>query len=231
MMRVGSSRRASRNGGGSPLRVIAGLRPAAYYRWGIGIAVAGQGVASWGDVMSGFNRDLLQGTDGARPPLQSDNSILFNGTDEFLSVAWVNAQPITAYLLFKQISWTATDNILDFNNGGTGNFVQAGTTPEIRMNFGSALSGQTLTLDTYGAACGVANGASSSFQINNATPTTGDAGALTADIITLGGAGSGGSNFSNIQAKELILFAAAHDAPSRGRVIRAGGKMTQTPIF
>jgi hypothetical protein len=211
----------TRGGGGAGL--ILSLTPAAWFRYGVGITVTGQGVSQWDD-QSGNARHLKQGTDGARPTLNADGSILFNGSDEFLKCdAFTLNQPETVYILFKQVTWTGGDYVYD-GNGSNGMAVyQTTATPNLYQFAGGAVNANaitTLAVDTYGVLASVFNGASSLNQLNNDSPVSGeDVGANNAGGFTLGSNGAGNGGWSNIQVKEAILYSAAHDATTRARVI------------
>lgn len=198
---------------------VQGLSPAAWYKYGVGITVTGAGVSTWAD-QSGNGRDLLQGTDTNRPALQADNSILFDGTDNYLqSSGFTLNQPETVYLLMKQVTWTSADFICD-GVAASMQITQNGTTPTLRLFAGSLVAPNTeLAVDAYGVVAAVFSGASSLLQINNGTPTTGNAGAQNAGGFTLGATRTP-SAYSNIQVKEAIVFPAAHDADVRAGVIR-----------
>lgn len=207
---------------GGPPEPITALTPVAWYRYGVGITVTGQGVSTWAD-QSGNGRDLLQATDGARPPLQSDNSILFNGTDEFLQTAgFIYSQPVTTYILFKQVTWSGDDYVFDGVSVASNVLLQnsATATPDLVIFAGTAVvsNNSALALNTYGVSAAVFNGASSLLQINTTIGATGNAGASNAAGLTLGGRADS-TRFSNIQVKEFIGFAAAHDAATRTAVI------------
>lgn len=205
---------------GGPPEPITALTPAAWYRYGVGIEVTGSGVSKWPD-QSGNGRDLLQGTDAARPALQSDNSILFDGGAHFLKCStFTFAQPETIYALYRQVTWTLTDTIFDGNTSNTGAVRQSSVTPQLEINAGAAqvATNANLAVNTYGVMAVVFNGASSLLQINNTTATTGSPGTASMSGFTLGARGDS-TQFSNIQVKEVILFAAAHDAATRTAVI------------
>lgn len=210
----------NRRGGQNSSAFVRGLNPAAWFRFNTGITVTGAGVSAWAD-QSGNARDLLQGTDAARPPKQADGSILFDGVAQFLKCgSFTLNQPETVYLLFKQVAWTLNARISDGNANGTGSIDQSPATPQLVINAGSAVATNgNLAVGAYGVAAAVFNGASSSLRINNTAETTGNAGAANMSGFTVGGAASGVA-FSNIQVKEVVLFAAAHDAATRQRVIR-----------
>lgn len=215
-----SINRLNSGGRASLASFVRGLGPAAWFRYGVGITSALGAVSQWAD-QSGNARHLLQATATNQPTLEADNSITFDGVDNFMKCdPFTLAQPFTIYWLLKQITWTSSDCIFDGNTALTGAMLQSGTTPALRL-FGSAGVGNNtnLALDTYGVVVGVGNGASSLTQINNTAPVTGDMGTGDPGGHTLGARGNA-STFANIQAKEGILYAAAHDAATRSRVIR-----------
>lgn len=196
--------------------------PAAWFQFNTGITVTGQGVSQWDD-QSGNGRHLKQGTDGARPALQADGSILFNGTDEYLKCdAFTLVQPETVYILGTHVTWTGASqgHWCDGEANNSMAIWDEGTTPEIDAFAGSRVGrNANLAVDTYGVVVAVFNGASSVLQVNNTTPVAGDCGAADAGGFTLGASGNGGAP-SNIQAKESIIFPAAHGAATRARIIR-----------
>lgn len=208
-------------GGQSLAAFVRGLGPAAWFRYGVGITSAGGLVSAWAD-QSGNGRDLLQATDTNKPTLEADGSITFDGVDNVLKCAsFTLEQPETVYFLGKQVTWTIGDFLLDGDSSTTGAIPQTPTTPRLRINAGAdAATNADLAVDTYGVVVAVFNGASSLLQVNNGTPATGDPGAGDMGGFTLGANGSGAADFSNINAKEVILYASAHDAVTRRRVIR-----------
>jgi hypothetical protein len=211
-------------GGGA--NVIAGLSPAAWFRFGQGITVTGAGVSQWDD-QSGNARHLKQATDANRPPLQADGSILFDGVADFLKCdAFTLNQPETIYLLAKQVTWTDLDRIFDGNASDSGRMLQLTATPASAIFAGTTnVSTQgTWTLDTYMVVTVQFNGASSFAYVNGAAPSLGNAGASNMGGFTLGAA-AGAGNPSNIQVKEVLLFPVAHDATTRLQVERYLGAM------
>ena len=197
------------------------LDPVAWFRFNVGITETGQGVSTWAD-QSGEGNDLLQATDGARPPKQSDGSILFNGTDEYLKCgAFTLNQPETVYMLGRQVTWVDGNTVWDGNAGNDMRLFNADQNPTIYLYAGAQAAGNSdFTVNTYAVACAVYNGASSVLQINNNASTTGNAGAANGSGFTLGAFGNGATAFSNIQVKEVILFPVAHDAATRLHQIR-----------
>jgi len=157
------------------------MSPAAMFRYGIGITVTGAGVSQWND-MSGNARHLLQGTDANRPALQADGSILFDGVDNALATgAFTYDQPLTIYLLGRQITWTGGDKVFDSPSRML--LGQDGSTPEVAIFAGAAIDvavNSGWVLNAYAALCVVYNGASSLIRVNNNAPTTGDTASIDA---------------------------------------------------
>jgi hypothetical protein len=205
--------------------IVAGLSPAAWFRFNLGIT--GNPVSQWNDA-SGNARHLKQVTATNQPALQGDGSILFDGIDNYMKCdAFTLNQPATFYILGRQVTWTDVDCFCDGDAGASQLIQQSGATPAIRLFAGLGVASNTnLAVNTYGVVAAVFNGASSLLQINNTTPTTGDPGAANAGGFTLGSTGTAGAP-SNIQVKEVVIFAAAHDATTRAAVIgylsRVGG--------
>ena len=155
----------------------------------------------------------------AQPTIASDSSYAFDGIGQYLKcTAFTLNQPETVYILGQQVSWTANDHICDGNTANSGAIAQTNTTPELSLNAGSATASNTgLAAGVYGVVVAVFNGASSILQVNNTTTATGNAGAGNMGGFTLG-ATANATQFGNIQVKEVIVFADAHDATTRGRV-------------
>lgn len=204
---------------GGGLNPIPALGPAAYFKFNTGIIVTGSGVSQWSD-QSGNGRHLLQGTDAARPALQADGSILFDGVAQFLKCgAFTLNQPETVYVRGKHATWTINERIFDGNTSASGFLFQSTSTPGLAVSSGSASSVlNDLALGAYGTVCALFNGASSIFRANN-SETSGNFGAANMSGFTLGSNGTGAALFSNIQIKEVAIFAAAHDAATRAAVI------------
>lgn len=200
---------------------VAGMleAPAAAFMYGMGITQVGGFVSQWDD-QSGNARHLKQATATNQPAVQSDNSILFDGVDNYLKCdAFTLAQPETVYLLFKQVTWTLNDVLFDGNTLSSGRMLQSATTPRIRILGSSATSEDAnLAVNTYGAVASVFNGATSLTHVNLSTPVTGNVGTGDMSGFTLGANGTP-SVFGHIQVKEALIYADAHDATQRARVI------------
>jgi hypothetical protein len=203
---------------------IAALLPVAWYQYGVGISFSDGFVDAWAD-QSVNGRHLLPITPANRPSLSQDNSLLFNGANQYLkTAAFTLNQPETVYILGRQVTWTTNDRFCDGNAASSGSIRQgaggAGSSPQIAITAGSNVATNSgLVLNTYGVICAIFNGASSSLQINNGAATTGNAGAENMGGFTLGATGAGAS-FGNVQIKEVIIFSSAHDADTRTAVSR-----------
>jgi hypothetical protein len=202
------------------LQFIASLSPAAWFRLGQGITEASAAVSQWNDA-SGNARHLKQATGAAQPAVQADGSILFDGTSDYLKCdAFTLDQPFTIYALMKAVTWTSNDRFWDGNTFNTTPAFQGGLTPQWAIFAGSATIGTNanLAVDTYGVIQAVYNGASSLTQVNLTAAVTGSPGANAAAGFTLGANATPG-NWGNIQVKEVIICAAAHDDATRARVV------------
>lgn len=190
-------------------------------RFNQGITVTGSGVSQWDDV-SGEGNHLKQGTDANRMTLEADGSILGNGVDQYLVTdAFTElTQPNTIYLLFKQVSWTNSDNVYDGISGTKRHALfQTNASPQLKINAGGSIASAIApAIGAYAVVSSVYDNTSSILQLNNNTPVTGTAGTNGLTGITLG-AKNDATQFSNIQVKEMILYDAAHDAATRLQVI------------
>ena len=202
------------------LQAVVALNPQAWFRYGLGITVTGAGVSTWAD-QSGNGRDLLQGTDAARPTLQADGSILCDGIAQFIKcVGFTFNQPETVYVVFKAITFTDGDTIFDGNAGNDLRLFQVNPEPNLAGFAGSQFgTGAGPVTGVYGVVCAVYNGASSLVRVNNEAPVSGDSGAANGSGFTLGAFGNGATAWSNIQVKEVILFATAHTTTQQDQVM------------
>lgn len=199
------------------------LDPVAWFRFNIGITETGQGVSTWAD-QSGEGNDLLQGTDGARPAKQSDGSILFNGTDEYLKCgAFTFSQPETVYLLARRVTATTDDIVFDGNANDSMTMYEPNSATPNRVDLFAGTGGPNSSawvVNTYAAVCAVFSGADSIIQVNSTTSSAVTVGVANAGGFTLASHGGVAERFANLQAKEVILFPVAHDAATRLHMIR-----------
>lgn len=179
----------------------------AWYKFRQGITAVNGACSRWEDATNQL-RPLLQATASARPTVQSDGSLLFDGAAQYMQASFTLAQPCTFALAFTQLTWTTTDIILD---GSTADMkvTQTGSTPALQANAGSSLTGDSsIALTARGVLIFYANGTSSRYTaLGGAAPvaTTGDAGANSPGGITIGASRAAG-NFSNISVREIGVY-------------------------
>lgn len=197
-----------------------GLAPAAWFRQGVGITVTGSGVSQWDD-LSGNGRHLLQGTDSARPALQADGSVLFNGTSHYLKCnAFTLDQPTCVLMVVKQVSWSVSDVLCDGNASNTNGLYQRTSTPRIQQYAGSAFGTENagLALGSVGVIASVANGAASWLRVNNGATIVSSIGTANAGGFTVG-ARADGLAPSNIQVYETVIFPIAPSTAQLDRLV------------
>jgi hypothetical protein len=221
----------TRAGGAFGAAQVLALQPAAWYRFNSGVTVTGSGVSQWNDA-SGNGRNLTQGTDANRPPLQASGAILFDGAAQFLRTAsFTINQPGTVYWLAKQVSWVASEKLFDgFTPGGRWIVQQkaAGASPQLTIFAGTEVATNSdLVIGSYGVVCAVYNGASSVLQINSGTPVTGDAGAnnLTGGFTLCADNAAVPTVFANFEVREGIFFSTAHASATRAKIVTYLGRL------
>jgi len=206
--------------GPSPVVRIRNMRPIAWYQFGRGITSSGGLVSRWKDQGTGAH-DLIQATGAAQPALQTDGSILFDGTASVMqTVTFTLAQPTMVYMLFKAVTFTNGDVLCDGFTVTSGQFLQDTTTPKISLSAGTtAVGNTTFTLNTYSVGSAQFNGASSTFSRNKeASAAAATVGTTAMAGFTLGADGTP-ANFGNVQVKEVIIFPIAHTATQQLQVI------------
>ncbi len=206
--------------GPSPVVRIRNMRPIAWYPYMRGITSSAGLVSRWKDFGTGAH-DLIQATGANQPALQTDGSVLFDGSASFMqTVTFTLAQPTMIYMLFRAITFTDTDVICDGFTVTSGQFLQDTTTPKISLSAGTtAVGNTTFTLNAYSVATAQFNGAASTFSRNKeASAAAATVGTTAMAGFTLGANGSG-SAFANIQVKEVIIFPIAHQQTQQLQVI------------
>lgn len=200
---------------------IRSLSPAAWFMRGVGQTVTGSGVSQWDDV-SGNARHLLQGTDAARPALQADGSVLFNGTSHFLKCdAFTLNQPAWVTLVMRQVTWTSGDVLFDGDGVAGGACQQTTSTPRISISAGSSAAEiATVTLNVKAVVAAVFNGGSSRLVRNLDVASSGNAGTNNMGGFTLGAIGGGAAAWSNIEVHEVVIIPIAPSTAQRERVVR-----------
>ena len=160
---------------------------------------------------------------GAKPAQIVDrSSLLFDGTAHFMAAAFTLNQPETAYLVGKQVTWTLNDYLMDGAAAGdTAAIIQSATTPRLKAYAGAfSTENADMAVGSRAVVCASFNGASGVLRVNNGTEVVGNFGAANAGGITLG-ARYAGTQLSNIQVYEALIYSVAHDAATRANIIRA----------
>lgn len=202
-------------GGGAPLVNPVQTNIVAEWIEGQGLTLAGALVTQWDDA-SGLAHHYTQ-TGAERPDLQGDNSILFNGTADYLKAVFAQAQPTTTYMVVKQVTSTNGDRI---TNGGDQDIGIKQTAVSGQISFvNNTAANSDWPLDTYAVITVVLNGASSAIRVNTGTATTGNAGATAPGGDTIGAAYTGGAPAS-IQVKtRRLVYSVAHDGTTQDLII------------
>jgi hypothetical protein len=192
----------------------------AWYRKGVGITSAANAVSNWADQSGLGSRDLSQATAAAKPTLQGDGTILWNGTSNFLKTAsFALANPCTIYLRMKQVTWASGNYVFDGNGVNSGVMAQVGVTPQLELYNGTFVSPNTaVAVGSWTSVAAQFNGLSSLIDANGTISANGDTGIATLSGLTVGASGAGTGQFSNIQVAEIIVYNVAHTALQRSAV-------------
>jgi hypothetical protein len=206
----------TRSGGRFGPAQILQLAPAAWYRLGLGITTA-TGVSAWAD-QSGNGRNAVQATGSLQPIQQADGSLLFDGVDDFLKpTAFTLNQPVSAYILYKSITWTLNDRVYDGNASNLMALVQNPSTPQVLAFAGATGIGVSPAVGSLCVVSAVFNNTNSVIQLNQNAPVTGTVGTNNPAGVTLGAQPAG--NFGNVQIYEFIVFPTAHDSATIRKVV------------
>lgn len=169
------------------------------------VTSAGQAVARIDD-RSGNGNHLVQATAAARPLYQVDSNgkayLLFDGIDDWLGVAFgaSMSMPWDRITAIRQVGWTLNRRIFgNRSGGGTGQVLQSGTTPRIRLSDGTAgPENAGLAVGANGVVTERHISGASQLAINNQGYVTGNSGSTATNGLVVGG-GAGGTNLSNIR--------------------------------
>lgn len=154
--------------------------------------------------LTGNTRHLVPVSDGARPTLRQSSGVTyleFNGTNSNARMTMTLAQPMTRVSLLQQISWSASDQILDGGSIDSCRVYQSGSSPTflVRSVSGIITPSPMPAIGAWFVLTEVFNGASSKVKINNGSYVTGTLGGTAPNGFTVGGRGDGaGTVYSNI---------------------------------
>ena len=214
--------RASKKRGVAPIDPATLTNLRGWWKADTGITIA-TGVSQWDD-QSGNGNNLLQAVGASQPTVTAAAinglpCITFNGSSHNMTAAFALTQPVTIFMVARQVTWTTTRNFHDGITAADSMLLsQLTTTPNLRIFAGTSLTGaNTLALNTFGMITEIFNGASSEIRITDSTPISGNAGAAAPGGITLGSRQTS-TAFANIGVAELIVMNAVATAAERAGV-------------
>lgn len=173
------------------------------------------GVSQWQDI-SGSGWHLAQATGTAQPAFSEATGVSFDGTSDFLrnnSVA-VSA-PWTIYIV-ANITYAQFSTFFYFNELGSDRLYSM-MPDEVNPTMELGSIAQNYVTNTWYVWTITMDGANSSIQLNDGTPTV--ASYTNAAIDLLSFASFEGSNWGNLRIKEVIGRAGADTAPNKSAVI------------
>jgi len=178
--------------------------------------VAGE-VPSWNDLVA--SDDLTDLGNSTRTPdfsasaLNGHDAILFDGINHMLTKTFTLTQPVTYFLVIKQITWVSFDGII--NGIGSNQCVlrQRTVTPKIQAFAGIASSEDSnLTLGNWSVLSLIFNGASSSIRVDDNTSTDSDTGTQDPGGIEIG---RNATVYANIAVTEFVIYESALSSGDR----------------
>lgn len=155
-------------------------------------------------------------------------SLYFDGTNDYMKApAFSLSQPVTAYYVGSQGSWTSLDYIFTGNASADTYLRQVTSSPNV-VQGQAATVGTELTTWAIGVRAlvtNIFNGASGALRLNRGTAVAGSNDTRAMNGLTIGAHGDGAANFGNITTSEMALYSAAHDLATRDRfALYAGSK-------
>lgn len=145
-------------------------------------------VGYWAD-QSGNGNDVSQATPGARPLYKVVNGypcVEADGSDDYLGPAvFTAAQPWWRISVIEQVTWSANRRVLGGGSLDNGLLIQSGSSPNLVTYSGSASDPIAPAISAKAIVIALANGASSSVQLNNGTAWIGDGGSSLPGGVTL----------------------------------------------
>ena len=176
-----------------------------WYDYLLGITKSSNRVSGWAD-QSGSGEDFAQ-ADGGKQPLLQSTGILFNGSDEVMATVGFTPtleQPLTVYMVAKQVSWTQNDYFYS-GLGVSFGLVQYSAANEILGYAGLVGTDESWALDSFGVITNIYHGAFSSIQVNDGTIVTSNVGGNDPGGLVLGASNTQAAGFINCEIKALIV--------------------------
>jgi len=214
--------------------LLGGWTPASLTRvqgWWDASAIAGKRdgdpITTWLD-RSGLGRDLLSGGAGAptyKVAIQNGLPVVrFDGTSNWMSRGWAQAQPVTICIVFRYRGTVTTypqKDLVDNGNGPTGLMTLApmGANGHLDIHGYNVVNGPPIGADTWYTATAVFNGATSSVEVNGGTPFPGNADTPAPGGIALGGRITN-SEFAPVDIGEVFIVSGVLSDADRAQADR-----------
>ena len=169
---------------------------------------ASDSLITWNDLTSN-NRDL--GLEGSYQPFWDADGVhmLNKGDAAAIRNDFTISKPLTIYIVFKNVTWTTQDEILQLNSSGP-LFKQYFTGTRCYVYDDGNLGYVEVDNDVWVLATIVLNGASSLIQENEEAATTGTVGTNDLTTIKIGGV--------DVVVKELIVRSVADNLTNRSAI-------------
>jgi predicted GH43/DUF377 family glycosyl hydrolase len=149
----------------------------------------------------------------------------FDGVVQFMRTPLIAdfVQPEFLYIVFRQLSWTDGEPVIDGNTNYSLLLRQAsgGSTPELEVYAGESSAKKTLPINSFGIVRILVNGANSIFQLNADAAWTGNLGASHAGGLAVGRFAVATTKFGNIEIKRIIGRKSADAATYRDSLYTA----------
>lgn len=182
----------------------------------------GTGVSAWAD-QYGSGTTISQATGGQQPTYSGSgitSIVTFDGVNDYLKGTFTLNQPETIYIVCKQITWTLNRYLFDGGSIDKMDLYQETSTPQIALYAGATTGlNSGLTLNTVKVVVCVFNTTSSGLNVNNHITSTGNAGSANAGGFTLGAAGNGSGQYSNIGVQDVLIYNVAHSTATQDAII------------
>lgn len=162
-------------------------------------------VSSVGDML-GSGANLIQATQ-LNQPIFSSEGVTFDGVNDSLQALFSLSQPISIYYAFKQITWVSSAQLLDGNGNRNLAITQNPSSPSLTFwpSGGGGAADSSSAIGQKSIIRIVANGASSSYIVNDHGNGILNAGTMAVNGITLGRRGNFESFYGNFIGYGLIV--------------------------